>query len=98
MVKFNFTVQQAAEHTGVPFVPDGTLFGNHDARPRRMQLNERVPYWGRDDLRRRGYTLEFALHLGADHGDLDRSRARVVLGRGEQLRRGLRDRVVSRTK
>jgi len=27
MVKFNFTVQQAAEHTGVPFVPDGRCLG-----------------------------------------------------------------------
>jgi gamma-glutamyltranspeptidase/glutathione hydrolase len=60
MVEFNFTVQQAAEHTGFHSYQMRTSFGNHEARPGRLQLNERIPDWVRDDLRRRGYTLEFA--------------------------------------
>ncbi|MEX2181372.1 MAG: gamma-glutamyltransferase [Gemmatimonadaceae bacterium] len=60
MVEFNFTVQQAAEHTGFHSYQMRTSFGEHVARPGRLQLNERIPDWVRDDLRRRGYTLEFA--------------------------------------
>jgi gamma-glutamyltranspeptidase/glutathione hydrolase len=60
MVEFNFTVQQAAEHTGFHSYQMRTSFGNHEARPGRLQLNERIPDWVRDDLRRRGYSLEFA--------------------------------------
>lgn len=35
-------------------------FGLHDARPGRIQLNDKVPDWVREDLRRRGYVMEFA--------------------------------------
>ena len=35
-------------------------FGAHEARPGRIQLNERVPDWVRSDLARRGYALEYA--------------------------------------
>jgi gamma-glutamyltranspeptidase/glutathione hydrolase len=60
MTEFDFTVQQAAEHTGFHSYQMRTSFGQHVARPGRLQLNERIPDWVRDDLRRRGYTLEFA--------------------------------------
>jgi gamma-glutamyltranspeptidase/glutathione hydrolase len=60
MVEFNSTVQQAAEHTGFHSYQMRTSFGNHEARPGRLQLNERIPDWVREDLRRRGYTLDFA--------------------------------------
>ncbi len=60
MVEFNFTVQQAAEHTGFHSYQMRTSFGNHEARPGRLQLNEQIPDWVRNDLRRRGYSLEFA--------------------------------------
>jgi gamma-glutamyltranspeptidase/glutathione hydrolase len=60
MVEFGQTVQQAAEHPGFHSYQMRSSFGNHEARPGRLQLNERVPDWVRDDLRRRGYTLEFA--------------------------------------
>lgn len=62
MVEFDFNVQQAAEHAGFHSYQMRTSFGNHEARPGRLQLNERVADWVRDDLRRRGYTLEFARH------------------------------------
>jgi gamma-glutamyltranspeptidase/glutathione hydrolase len=35
-------------------------FGAHEARPGRIQLNERIPDWVRADLGRRGYAMEFA--------------------------------------
>ncbi len=60
MVEFGQTVQQAAEHPGFHSYQMRSSFGAHEARPGRIQLNERIPDWVRDDLRRRGYTLEFA--------------------------------------
>ncbi len=60
MVEFGHTVQQAAEHPGFHSYQMRSSFGAHEARPGRLQLNERIPDWVRDDLRRRGYTLEYA--------------------------------------
>ncbi len=60
MVEFGQTVQQAAEHPGFHSYQMRSSFGAHEARPGRLQLNERIPDWVRDDLRRRGYALEFA--------------------------------------
>ncbi len=60
MVEFGQTVQQAAEHPGFHSYQMRSSFGAHEARPGRIQLNERVPDWVREDLRRRGYTTEFA--------------------------------------
>jgi gamma-glutamyltranspeptidase/glutathione hydrolase len=60
MTEFGFNVQQAAEHPGFHSYQMRTSFGDHDARPGRLQLNERIADWVRDDLRRRGYSLDFA--------------------------------------
>ncbi len=60
MVEFGQTVQQAAEHPGFHSYQMRTSFGQHEARPGRIQLNERIPDWVRSDLQRRGYALEFA--------------------------------------
>ncbi len=60
MVEFGQTVQQAAEHPGFHSYQMRSSFGAHEARPGRLQLNERVPDWVRADLARRGYQLEFA--------------------------------------
>jgi gamma-glutamyltranspeptidase/glutathione hydrolase len=60
MVEFGWTVQQAAEHPGFHSYQMRSSFGAHEARPGQLQLNEQIPDWVRDDLRRRGYTLEFA--------------------------------------
>ena len=62
MVEFERTPQQAAEHTGFHSYQMRSSFGNHEARPGRLQLNERVPAWVRDELRAKGYSLEFATH------------------------------------
>jgi gamma-glutamyltranspeptidase / glutathione hydrolase len=60
MVEFGQTVQQAAEHPGFHSYQMRSSFGDHEAKPGRLQLNEQIPPWVRDDLRRRGYSLEFA--------------------------------------
>jgi gamma-glutamyltranspeptidase/glutathione hydrolase len=60
MVEFGFTPQQAAEHPGFHSYQMRSSFGDHEARPGALQLDERIPDWVRDDLRRRGYRLEFA--------------------------------------
>ncbi len=62
MVEFGQTVQQAAEHPGFHSYQMRSSFGAHEARPGRLQLNERIPVWVREDLRRRGYQLDFATH------------------------------------
>lgn len=62
MVEFGRTPQQAAEHTGFHSYQMRSSFGNHEARPGRLQLNERIPVWVRDELRAKGYSLEFATH------------------------------------
>ncbi len=59
MVEFGQTVQQAAEHPGFHNYQMRSSFGAHEARPGRIQLNERVPDWVRADLARRGYQAEF---------------------------------------
>jgi gamma-glutamyltranspeptidase / glutathione hydrolase len=79
MTEFGFNVQQAAEHPGFHSYQMRTSFGNHEARPGRLQLNERIPDWVRDDLRRRGYALDFsrytsgpitAIWLDRKHGSM----------------------------
>ena len=60
MTEFGLNVQQAAEHPGFHSYQMRTSFGDHEARPGRLQLNERISDWVRDDLRRRGYDLVFA--------------------------------------
>ena len=60
VVEFGFTPQQAAEAPGFHSYQMRSSFGAHEARPGRLQLNEAVPDWVRDDLRRRGYSLEYA--------------------------------------
>ena len=62
MVEFGRNVQQAAEHPGFHSYQMRTSFGEHDARPGRLQLNENVPSWVRADLDSRGYNLIYASH------------------------------------
>lgn len=62
MVEFGQTPQQAAEHPGFHSYQMRTSFGGHEARPGRLQLNDKIPAWVRDELRAKGYSLEFASH------------------------------------
>ncbi|MCL6650051.1 MAG: gamma-glutamyltransferase, partial [Chloroflexi bacterium] len=59
VVEFGMTVQQAVEAPNMNSYQLRSSFGDHTSRPGRMLLNEAVPEWVRDELRRMGYTLEF---------------------------------------
>jgi gamma-glutamyltranspeptidase/glutathione hydrolase len=60
MVEFGMNVQQATEAPNITSYQMRSSFGAHDARPGRLTLNESMPDWIRDELRRMGYTLDFA--------------------------------------
>ena len=60
MVEFGMNVQQAAEAPNIASYQMRSSFGVHESRPGRMTLNESMPPWIRDDLRKMGYTLDFA--------------------------------------
>ncbi len=60
MVEFGMNVQQAVEAPNIASYQMRSSFGAHDSRPGRMTLNESMPPWVRDDLRKMGYTLDFA--------------------------------------
>ncbi len=79
MVEFGQTVQQAAEHPGFHSYQMRSSFGDHEARPGRLQLNDRMPDWVRDDLRRRGYSLEFSRYTSGPITAIWRDRAHGTL-------------------
>lgn len=60
MTEFGMTPQQAVEHPGFHSYQMRSSFGGHEARPGRLELNEKTPDWVRGDLQRRGYSLEFS--------------------------------------
>ena len=60
MVEFGMNVQQATEAPNIVSYQMRSSFGAHDSRPGRVTLNDAMPSWIRDELRRMGYTLDFA--------------------------------------
>ena len=60
IVEFGFDVQEAAEGANFTSYQMNSSFGNHDRRNGRLTLDSRTPEWVRDELRRMGYTLDFA--------------------------------------
>ncbi len=60
MVEFGMNVQQAVEAPNIASYQMRSSFGAHESRPGRMTLNESMPPWVRDDLRKMGYTIDFA--------------------------------------
>jgi gamma-glutamyltranspeptidase / glutathione hydrolase len=60
IVDFGFDVQEAAEAANFTTYQMASSFGDHSRRPGRLTLDPRTPDWVRDDLRRLGYTLDFA--------------------------------------
>ena len=95
VVEFGMTVQEAVEAANFNSYQMRSSFGDHESEPGRLTLSEAMPAWVRDELRRMGYRLDFErLTLGTDQRDLLRPEARHDVGRLEQPRRGLWDRVV----
>lgn len=60
VVEWGMNVQEAAEAPNFNSYQMRSSFGAHESRPGRLLLNDAVPPWVRDELRRMGYTLEFA--------------------------------------
>jgi gamma-glutamyltranspeptidase/glutathione hydrolase len=60
MVEFGLTVQEACEAANITSYQMRASFGEHKAEPGRITLNAEVPSWVRRELRRMGYTLDFA--------------------------------------
>ena len=96
VVEFGMTPQQAAEAPNINSFQMRSSFGAHESRPGRMLANASTPDSVRAALQAMGYTPEVRrAHVGADQRHPLRPRARHDVGRVEQPRRGLRDRLVS---
>ncbi|MBM4188031.1 MAG: gamma-glutamyltransferase family protein [Gemmatimonadetes bacterium] len=60
VVEFGMNVQQAAEAPNIASYQMRSSFGAHESQPGRLTLNESMPAWVRDELRRMGYRLDFS--------------------------------------
>ncbi|NWG12483.1 MAG: gamma-glutamyltransferase, partial [Acidobacteria bacterium] len=59
VVEFSMNVQQAAEAANITSYQMFDSFDQHVIQPGRLTLNEAVPSWVREDLRKKGYRLDF---------------------------------------
>jgi gamma-glutamyltranspeptidase/glutathione hydrolase len=59
VVEFGMTVQQAVEAANFNSYQMRSSFDDHRPEPGRLTLNEGMPTWVRDELRRMGYRLDF---------------------------------------
>jgi gamma-glutamyltranspeptidase/glutathione hydrolase len=59
VVEFGMTVQQATEAANFNSFQMHSSFGDHEAIPGKVLLNDEVPPWVRSELRRMGYTEVF---------------------------------------
>jgi gamma-glutamyltranspeptidase/glutathione hydrolase len=59
VVEFGMNVQEAAEAANFNTYQLRSSFGDHQSRPGRILLNEAIPSWVRNDLRKMGYDLTF---------------------------------------
>ena len=59
-VEFGMTPQQAAEAANMNSFQLHDSFGEHSITPGKMLLDDETPKWVREELRARGYTLQFS--------------------------------------
>ena len=59
-VEFGMTPQQAAEAANMNSFQLHDSFGEHSISPGKMLLDDEIPQWVREDLRSRGYSLQFS--------------------------------------
>lgn len=73
-------VQEACEAASIISHQMRSSFGNHEAQPGRLTLNEAVPPWVRRELERQKYILSFgkktsgpitAIYFDEDHGGFE---------------------------
>ena len=62
MVEFEMNVQEAVEAPNFWSFQLRNSFGDHQAQPGRILLNERMPEWVRDELQNMGYELNYRSH------------------------------------
>lgn len=62
MIEFEMNVQEACEAANFTSYQMKSSFGEHDSRPGRLTLHERVPPWVRQALQKMGYRLDFRSH------------------------------------
>ena len=79
VVEFGMNVQEAAEAPNIASYQMMSSFGKHESRPGRLTLNESVPPWVRDELRKKGYTIRSsrltsgpinAIYFDREHGTM----------------------------
>ncbi len=79
VVEFGMTVQEASEAANFTSYQMRNSFGEHESQPGRLTLNESIPAWVRDELKRKGYTLDYeertsgpinAIYFDRGHGTL----------------------------
>jgi gamma-glutamyltranspeptidase / glutathione hydrolase len=59
IVEFGMTVQQATEAANIHNYQIQSSFGAHESKPGSIELNSQIPAWVRNDLRNRGYKMNF---------------------------------------
>jgi gamma-glutamyltranspeptidase/glutathione hydrolase len=59
IVEFGMTVQQATEAANIHNYQIQSSFGAHESKPGSIELNTQIPAWVRNDLRNRGYKMNF---------------------------------------
>ena len=59
IVEFGMTVQEASEAANIHSYQMQSSFGAHEIKPGSITLNNAIPAWIRNDLRKRGYKMDF---------------------------------------
>ena len=59
IVEFDMTVQEAAEAANIHSYQMQSSFGAHESKPGSITLNTEVPSWVRNNLKKRGYKMDF---------------------------------------
>jgi gamma-glutamyltranspeptidase / glutathione hydrolase len=59
IVEFGMSVQEATEAANFNSYQMRSSFGNHESEPGKILLNESIPDWVRNELKAKGYTMEF---------------------------------------
>jgi gamma-glutamyltranspeptidase / glutathione hydrolase len=59
MVEFDMTVQEAAEAANFNSYQMQSSFGAHESKPGAITLSSQIPQWIRNDLKKRGYVMDF---------------------------------------
>jgi gamma-glutamyltranspeptidase/glutathione hydrolase len=79
VVEFGMNVQEATEAANFTSYQQRDSFDQHESKPGKLTLNEKMPEWVREELRRMGYTLDFvrlssgpinAIYFDREHGTM----------------------------